>query len=106
MARLAAAAVAQFDALPDHYMERGRDEAIRRLRVSVGEALATIDANPMAGRPFPGAYRSLARWGFLWIKIHRYWFGYTVSNGDAVVTNILYETSDIPRRLVPRQGDG
>lgn len=105
MARLTVAAAAQFDALLDHYMRRERDEAVRLLRVAVGEALAAIDANPAAGRSFPGSYRGVGRWGFRWIRVHRYWFGYTIRDGDAVVTNILFETSNIPRRVMPGQAD-
>jgi plasmid stabilization system protein ParE len=105
VARLTVVAAEQFEALLDHYMQRGRDEAVRRLRVAVGQALTTIDAAPTAGGPFPGSYRDVARWGFRWIWVHRYWFGYIVQDGDAVVTNIFYETANIPKRVMPRQTD-
>jgi len=101
VARLTADAAAQFDALLDYYMERNRDDAIRRLRVALGEALTKIDTVPDGGRTFPGPYRGIGRWPYRWIKVHRYWFAYAVEGGDSVITNIFFESADIENRLQP-----
>lgn len=106
MARLTAEAAVQVDALLDYYSQRGRDQAIRQLRRAVGQALTKIEANPAGGRSFPGPYRGVARWQYRWIKVHRYWFGYVVEDGEAVVTNVFFETADIQGRIVPRQPQG
>jgi hypothetical protein len=36
----------------------------------------------------------LAEYGFRWIKIHRYWFGYSASN-PVVISNIFDEAGDM-----------
>jgi len=41
----------------------------------------------------------MARWGYRWIKVHRYWFGYTVSQGYPVLTNVIYDAADLPGRV-------
>ena len=55
----------------------------------------------------------MARWGFRWIKVHRYWFGYAVTPDCPVLTNVLYDAADLPDRVEiadeelppPRVGD-
>lgn len=97
--RLTATAEAQIAALLDYYILYRRDEAILRLRAAVARALADIAANPARGMPFPGPYREIANWRYRWIKVHRYWFGYRDLGSEIVVTNVLFETSDLPRRV-------
>lgn len=37
-----------------------------------------------------------------WIKVHRYWFGFTMDEraGHPVVTQLLFDQADMPRRLL------
>jgi hypothetical protein len=59
-------------------------------------AIALIEDGPKAPLTHPRPYPVLAGYGFQWIKVHRYWFGY-VPGDDPVICNILDETSDMPR---------
>jgi len=93
------AAAAQVEALFEHYVTRDRDGAARNLLAAVGEALDRIEADPAAGRPHPGPYPGVARWGYRWIKVRRYWFGYAVTSGGPVLTNVIYEAADLPGRV-------
>ncbi len=61
-------------------------------------AVDLIEAGPKAFLTHPRPYPDLAGYGFRWIKVHRYWFGY-VPGDDPVIANILDETSDIPRHV-------
>jgi len=95
------------DQLLQHYIRLERDEAIVNLRLAVSDALAAITAAPEVGKPFPPPYRRIARWKFRWIKVGRYWFAYVVPDGaEAVVMNVLFETSNIPRRVSRSQQGG
>jgi plasmid stabilization system protein ParE len=73
------ATAAQVEALLDYHLARSRNEAARNLLRAVGEALDRIEADPSAGRPHLRPYAAIARWGYRWIKVHRYWFGYAVA---------------------------
>lgn len=84
----------------EHYVARDRDGAARNLLQAVGEALDRIEANPLAGLPHPRPYPGMARWGFRWTKVGRYWFGYAVTAEGPVLTNVLYDTADLPGRVV------
>ena len=114
MIRQTRAAAAQVEALFEHYLARDRDGAARNLLRAVGEALDRIEADPAAGRLHPGPYPGVARWGYRWIKVHRYWFGYAVIPGGPVLTNVIYGAADLPGRVaamdevlpLPRPGDG
>lgn len=79
MIRQTRAAAAQVEALFEHYLARDRDGAARSLLRAVGEALDRIEADPTAGRSHPGPYPGVVRWGYRWIKVHRYWFGYAAA---------------------------
>ncbi len=46
----------------------------------------------------PRPYPDLARYGFRWIKVHRYWFGY-LPGTSPVITNIFDEAGDIPTHM-------
>ena len=113
MIRQTRAAAAQVEALFEHYLARDRDEAARNLLRAVGEALDRIEAEPQAGLPHPRPYPGMARWGYRWIKVGRYWFGYAVAADGPVLTNVLYEAADLPGRVaeadevipIPRPGD-
>jgi len=61
-------------------------------------AIEQIEAGPKSWFTCPRPYPDLARYGFRWIKVHRYWFGY-VSAADPIITNILDEVADIPSRV-------
>ena len=99
MVRLTLIAGRQFDDLLNHYIQLDRPEAVDGLVASLRNALARIEAEPTAGEPYPANYRDAARWGYRWIKVHRYWFGYSDHRGHPVLTNILFETSNIPGRI-------
>lgn len=99
MIRQTRAAAAQVETLFEHYLARDRDEAARNLLRVVGEALDRIEADPAAGRPHPGPYPGVARWGYRWIKVHRYWFGYAVAPDGPVLTNVIYDAADVPGRV-------
>jgi hypothetical protein len=40
----------------------------------------------------------MARWGFRWIKVHRYWIAWSMARGYPVVTNVFFDTSAMWRR--------
>lgn len=65
----------------------------------MGEALDRIEADPAAGRPHPRPYPGVARWGYRWIKVHRYWFGYAVAPDGPVLTNVIHDAADLPGRV-------
>jgi len=56
-------------------------------------AAAKIEAAPSGGGLYPSTYSGVSRWNFRWIKVHRYWFGWSMARGFPVVTNVFYETS-------------
>ena len=87
----------QVRALQDHYEERGRPEASRRLAVALERAWASIAGNPGAGLPAPRPYPELARPGERWIESGRYWIVYQET--PPVILGVFFETSDIPGRL-------
>jgi len=45
----------------------------------------------------------LARYGFRWIKLHRYWFAWH-PGPPPVITNIFDEAGDIPRWISDDSG--
>lgn len=99
MIRQTRAAAARVEALFEHHPARDRDGAARNLLRAVGEALDRIEADPAAGRLHPGPSPGVARWGYRWIKVHRYWFGYAVAPDGPVLTNVIYDAADLPGRV-------
>ncbi len=99
MIRQTRAAAAQVEALFEHYLARDREGAALNLLRAVGEALDRIEADPIAGQSHPGPYPGVARWGYRWIRIHRYWFGYAVAPDGPVLTNVIYDVADLPGRV-------
>ena len=73
-----------------------RPDAARRLIETYDVALARIAADPHPWFTHPGPYPALARYGFRWIKLHRYWFAWN-PGPPPVITNIFDEAGDIPR---------
>ena len=69
------------------------------------DALAAFEADPGGGKPYPAGYRAAARWGYWWVKVHRYWFAYAVPDGEPILTNVLFESADIPGRIGSEDGD-
>lgn len=100
MARLTNEARRQINTLGRHFRRKGRVEAIVRLRAAVEQALRETDAAVGQGHDFPSVYRELSEAGRYWIKIHRYWFAYEMSAGEAIITYVFYDQADIPGRLV------
>lgn len=92
----------QLQALRAFLLKKERYDAYRNLIAAIREAKAQIEANPHQGLPHPKPYPGVARWGFLWIKMHRYWFGWSMSRGYPVVTNVLDATSRMWRRAKPK----
>jgi len=99
MARLAAEARRQVLDLIRHFADLERIEAVDRLNDAVEEALRRADGPTGRMRRFPATYRELAAEGALWFKAHRYWFGCVHVAGEAVITNVLYDRSNIPDRI-------
>lgn len=94
-------ASAQYSALLDHYIREGRTEAAIRLVEAFEMACDRIESRAGVGRPFPANYASIASWGYRWIKVHRYWIGYAAAvGGYPIITNIHFDQSDIPNRVV------
>ena len=75
-----------------------RPEAARRLIEAYDDALRQIEAGPRRWLTHPRPYPALADYGFRWIKVHRYWFGYAPGE-PAVITNIFDEAGDIPGQI-------
>jgi hypothetical protein len=95
----------QAAALFDYYLEKGREPACENLLNAIAEAAARIESNPTGGAAYPRPYPGIARWGFRWIKVHRYWFGWSVARGYPVLTNVFFETALIEGRMKPDEGD-
>ena len=66
---------------------------------------ARIEAAPTGGLAHPKPYPGMAKWGFRWIKVHRYWFGWSMARGYPLVTNIFFETSRMWAHVAPDEGD-
>ncbi len=75
-----------------------RPNAARRLIETYDVAVKQIAAGPRSWLTHPRPYPDLARYGFRWIKVHRYWFGYLPA-AIPVITNIFDEASDIPAQV-------
>jgi plasmid stabilization system protein ParE len=73
-----------------------RPEAARRLMETYDAALARIATGPRAWLTHPRPYPALMRYGFRWIKLHRYWFAWH-PGPPVVITNIFDEAGDMPR---------
>lgn len=99
MIRLTRTATRQVEDSVEHYAGLGRDAAIRGLQQAVRDALGRIEAAPEHGLSHPRPYPAVAAWGYRWVKLHRYWFGYAADGEDLVVTNVLYDASDLPGRV-------
>ncbi len=98
MARLTAEARVQVFALAGHFVARNRVEAADRLWDAVAAVLKRLSMANQIGRTYPSVYTELASAGQRWVKVHRYWFGYLVVEGEAVIVNVIDESADIPRR--------
>jgi plasmid stabilization system protein ParE len=75
-----------------------RPAAARKLIEAYAAAVEQIAAGPESWLTHPRPYPDLAGYGFRWIKIHRYWFGYLAGEAP-IITNILDEVADIPARV-------
>jgi hypothetical protein len=58
-------------------------------------AVKAIAGAPQTWLSHPRPYPELESYGFRWIKIHRYWFGYLPGEAP-IITNIVDEVADIP----------
>jgi hypothetical protein len=75
-----------------------RPDAARKLIETYDLAVDRIGAGPPSWLTHPRPYPDLARYGFRWIKIHRYWFAYQ-PEPEPVITNIFDEAGDIPNQV-------
>jgi hypothetical protein len=75
-----------------------RPDAARRLIAAYGLAVEVIARGPEGSFGHPRPYPELAVYGFRWIKIHRYWFGYLPAK-EPIITNILDAAADIPAHV-------
>jgi plasmid stabilization system protein ParE len=105
MIRQTLSAERQARALFRHYIEKDRPAAHRNLAAAIRIAARRIASAPHDGAPFPHPYPGMARWEFRWIKVHRYWFAWSTAKGYPVLTNILHDESDMPRRIAPDEPD-
>jgi hypothetical protein len=105
MVRQTVFAAEQAEALFDFYLEKDREQAYENLMKAITEAAAQIEAEPTGGLTHPKPYPGMAKWGFRWIKVHRYWFGWSMARGYPLVTNIFYDTSRMWARVAPDEGD-
>lgn len=92
-------------ALFEFYLETDREQAYENLLKAIAEAADRIASAPTGGLTHPKPYPDMAKWGFHWIKVHRYWFGWTLARGYPLVTNIFFETSRMWARVAPDEGD-
>ncbi len=95
----------QLEALLDHFIEKERLDAADKLERAVATATAHIEADPQSGLPAPRPYPALARLGFHWIKVHRYWFGWSITKGYPVLTNVHFDTASIEGRVAPDEDE-
>gem|GEM_PF-1636442 len=75
-----------------------RPDAARKLIETYDAAVEQIASGPRSWLTHPRPYPEIARYGFRWIKIHRYWFAYQPAQSP-VITNIFDEAGDIPRQV-------
>lgn len=69
---------------------------------TVDQAVARLSSDAKSGAPAPRPYPEIARLGYRWIKIHRYWLGYKVTETAVIITNVHFETSNIPGNVVAK----
>ena len=84
--------------LLDFYLAEQRPEAARNLLSDLTLARKQIAGNPHGGASHPRPYPALSTLAFRWIKVRRYWVSWAVVSGEAIITNILYESADMERR--------
>jgi plasmid stabilization system protein ParE len=101
MAILSPEADAQVQGLIRYYGQLGRIEAIARLIETLDRAAVKVDQLGARGRHYPSVYAELAIHGLFWTKVHCYWFAYTIAGSDTVITNVLHDHANIPRRMSP-----
>jgi hypothetical protein len=75
-----------------------RPDAARKLIEAYDNAVRQIETGPQSWLTHPRPYPALAEYGFRWIKVHRYWFGYAAGK-PAVITNIFDEAGDMPGQI-------
>jgi hypothetical protein len=75
-----------------------RPDAARKLIETYDAALEQIASGPRFWLSHPRPYPDIARYGFRWVKIHRYWFAYQ-PGPSPVITNIFDESGDIPGQV-------
>jgi plasmid stabilization system protein ParE len=101
--RITATAQAQYLGTVRRYLTStarrpARPQAARRLIDAYQSAIEAIADGPVVFFPHPRPYPELGRYGFRWIKVHRYWFGY-LPGAEPIITNILDEVADIPTHV-------
>ena len=102
MARLTAEAANQVRTLTRHFLRLERPEAAKRLTQTVHQAQSSVDDPALRWFPAPRPHPQLARLGFRWIKLHRYWVAFRIErNGETLIHHVLDETTDIPARFGP-----
>jgi hypothetical protein len=92
-------------ALRAYYLGKERYEAYRNLMNAIRVAAERIEANPTGGVSHPTPYPGMSCWGFRWIKVHRYWLAWSMDRGYPVVTNVLFDTSNMAANVAPDEGE-
>lgn len=95
----------QTTSLLEHYLRKDYEQAYENLLDAIAEATVAIETNPAGGATHPRPYPGIADWGFRWIKVHRYWFGWSMARGYPVLTNVFFDTALIAGRIQPDEGD-
>lgn len=98
MTTLSRRAKSDVAALARDFRRKNRPEAIRNLLAALSEAMKQIANNPNGSKAAPRSYPGLARPGAAWMKVGRYWFGYS-RDDPPVITAVFYDAADIPGRV-------
>jgi len=91
-------AASDVDALVEHYLDKGRPEAVRVLLRSLSTASAAIRAETAINYPAPRPYPAVVRPTWSWVKADSYWIAYR-RRPTLAITAVFYDAADIPKRL-------
>ncbi len=73
-------------------------EAIDNLLEAIEGAKALLLSGRGVRRNHPSVYEKMARKSEKWLKVHRYWFGYTIHADEAVIFALFDENANMPSR--------
>lgn len=96
----------RIDALAEHYERKGYDLALAKLIETLDIVADVLDRPgiPPGTRTYPANYQSMAKLGIGWLKVDAYWIGFVAFRGKWVLTNLFYESNDMPNRVLTDLG--